>query len=123
MLAYAGIAEREHRLAREVGRKFDVRHACSQLGLLLCGENNQSAVDAMLADLARQQGSFLAGLVERHSAEVLPGPATELRRDIAARLRGVRLGPQLVIAAVIENTCGGQEAARYAVALAVGDAK
>jgi hypothetical protein len=123
MLAYTGIAGREQRLAREGGREFDLRGACSQLGLLLCGENNQPAVDAMLADLGRQQGSFLAGLVERHSGEVVPGMPAELRRDIAARLRGVRLGPQLVIGAVIENTYGGPEAARYAVAVAVGDAE
>jgi hypothetical protein len=77
----------------------------------------------MLSDLTHLQGAYLAGLVERHAAEVLPGAAYEFRRDLAARLRGIRLGPQLVIASVIENTHGGAEAARYAIALATGDAE
>jgi hypothetical protein len=76
----------------------------------------------MLVDLARAQGAFLAGLVERHAAEVLPGAPFELRRDVIVRLRGIGFGPQLVIASVIENIHGGAEAARYAVALATGDA-
>ena len=77
----------------------------------------------MLADLGRLQGAFLAGLVERHGAAVLPGAPLDLRHDIIARLRRVRMGPQLVIAWVIENTYGGREAARYAVALAAGEAE
>ena len=123
MLAYANIAAHERSAAGQAGKDFDVRSACSQLGLLLCGEENRPAVETMLADLARLQGAFLAGLVERHSQAVLPGAPTDLRHDIIARLRRVPMGPQLVIASVIENTCGGREAARYAVALATGDAE
>ena len=123
MLAYSGIAGREQAIAQESGRAFDVGNACTQLGMLLCGEDKTRAVDAMLMDLTKAQGAFLAGLVERHAAEVLPGAPFELRRDVTSRLRGVRLGPQLVIASVIENTYGGTEAARYAIALATGDAE
>ena len=122
MLAYSGIAGREHAIARDSGRAFDLGTACTQLGLLLCGEDNTRAVDAMLMDLTSAQGAFLAGLVERHAAEVLPGAPVEFRRDVITSLRGIRLGPQLVIASVIENTHGGAEAARYAVALVTGDA-
>jgi len=122
MLAYSGIAGREHANARDSGRAFDLGAACTQLGLLLCGEDRKSVVDAMLMDLTRVQGAFLAGLVERHAVEVLPGAPFEFRRDVISRLRGIRLGPQLVIASVIENTHGGAEAARYAVALVTGDA-
>ena len=123
MLAYSGIAGREHAIARESGRAFDFGNACTQLALLLCGEDKKSAVDAMLVDLTRAQGAFLAGLVEQHAAEVLPGAPFEFRRDVIVRLRGVRFGPQLVIASVIENIHGGAEAARYAVALVTGDAE
>jgi hypothetical protein len=123
MLAYAGIAAREHAIARQAARDFDRRAACTQLGLLLCGDDNRAAVNAMISDLAHLQGAFLAGLVERHAMEVLPGAPFELRRDLSARLRGVRFGPQLMIAAVVENIYGGPEAARYAVALATGDAR
>jgi hypothetical protein len=122
MLAYSGIAGREHAIARQAAREFDLGKACAELGLLLCGEDKMAAVDAMLTDLINEQGAFLAGLVERHAAEVLPGASLELRCDVIARLRGVRLGPQLVIASVIENTYGGAEAARYALALVAGDA-
>jgi hypothetical protein len=122
MLAYSGIAGLEAAAAREAGRDFDVHGACSTLGLLLCGEDNRAAVENMLSELARQRGSFLAGLVERHAGEVLRGAPIELRHDVVARLRGVTLGPHLVIASVIENTYGELEAARYAVAVATGDA-
>lgn len=122
MLAYSGIAGREHAIARQSAREFDLGNACTQLGLLLCGDDKRAAVEGILRDLSNQQGAFLVGLVERHVAEVLPGAPLELRRDVTARLRGVRLGPQLVIASVIENTYGGAEAARYAVALVTGDA-
>lgn len=121
MLAYSGIVGRERAFAREAGRPLDVRRTCSALGLLLCGEEKRAAVEAMLADLDRYEGAFLAGLVERHAAEVLPGASAELRRDVSARLRAMRFGPELVIASVIENIHGGAEAARYAVAVAAGD--
>lgn len=122
MLAYSGMAGREHAIARQSAREFDLHNACTQLGLLLCGDDNRAAVETLLRDLITSQGAFLVGLVERHAAEVLPGAALELCRDVTARLRGVHLGPQLVIASVIETTYGGAEAARYAVALVTGDA-
>jgi hypothetical protein len=121
MLAYSGIVGREQAFAGQAGRPFDVRSSCSALGLLLCGEEKRAAVEAMLAELDRYEGAFLAGLVERHAAEVLPGASAELRRDVASRLRAIRFGPELVIASVIENIHGGAEAARYAVAVAAGD--
>jgi hypothetical protein len=122
MLAYSGISGREHAIARQSARAFDLDDACTQLGLVLCGDNNRAAVEVILRELTNRQGAFLAGLVERHAREVLPGAPFELRRDVTARLRSVRFGPQLVIAAVIENVYGGAEAARYAVALVTGDA-
>jgi hypothetical protein len=121
MLAYSNIVRREVALSRHSGRPFDVRVTCSALGLLLCGEEKVTAVDAMLKELDRYEGAFLAGLVERYGAEVLPGASAELRRDVIARLRAVRFGPELVIASVIENIHGGPEAARYAIAVAAGD--
>ena len=122
MFAYADIAERERAGARRDGREFDARRACAELGLLLCGDDKPAVVDAMLAELGRYEGAFLAGLVERHAGEALQGAPFELRRDVLARLRSMRFGPELVIAFVIENVYGGAEAARYAVALATGSA-
>lgn len=122
MLAYSGIVERERVLARQSGGRFDPASAHAQLGLLLCGEENRAAIDTMLTDLTRTKGIYLASLVERYGGEVVPGMPFELRRDLIANLRNVPLGPQVVIAAVIENIYGGREAARYAVAVATGDA-
>jgi hypothetical protein len=123
MLAYEGIAGSERAAARHAGRQFDLGLVCTELGLLLCGEDNRAVVDAMVSDLAVKQGTFLSGLVERHLTEVLPGAPFELRRDLTASLRALPFGPQLLIAFVIENTYGGAEAARYAVALVSGDAE
>jgi hypothetical protein len=123
MLAYEGIAERERAAARQAGRQFELGVVCTELGLLLCGEGNRAVVDAILSDLAARQGTFLAGLVERHMTDVLPRAPFELRRDLTASLRALPFGPQLLIAFVIENTYGGAEAARYAVALVSGDAE
>jgi hypothetical protein len=123
MLAYSGILGREQAVAREAGRPLDVRRTCSALGMLLCGEEKRIAVEAMLSELDRYEGAFLAGLVERHAAEVLPGASAELRREVTSSLRSMRFGPELVIASVIENIHGGAEAARYAVAVAAGDTR
>ena len=122
MLAYAGITARERAIADASDRPFDPGRACAQLGVLLCGDDRRAVVEAILEELMREQGAFLAGLFERHAAQVLPGAPYELRRDLTARLRAMRFGPQLVIAWVIENVYGGPEAARYAVAIASGDA-
>lgn len=123
MFAYSGVAGHEHALARQAGTDFDIRRACSRLGLRLCGNDERSAVDAMLSKLTSEQGAFLASLVERHAEEVLSGLSLELRTDIMARLRGIRFGPQLVIASVIERKYGGVEASRYAIALVTGKAE
>ena len=103
MLAYAQIAERQQAVAGESGREPDATRACVELGLLLCGEDRTAVVDAMLAELRRYEGAYLVGLFERHAAQVLPGATVDLRHDSAARLRAMRLWPELVIASVIEN--------------------
>ena len=121
MLAYTGIAGREAAAARQAGRSFDPRRACTELGLLLCGDDKRETVETMLRELVQYEGVFLAGLVELHVAEALPGFPFETRRDAIATLRSRRLGPELVIASVIENIYGGPEAARYAIALAAGE--
>ncbi len=41
---------------------------------------------------------------------------------IADKIRGLEFGPQLVIGNIVENTFGGEEAARYVIALVTGKA-
>lgn len=122
MLAFRTIADRHRSRAAVEGRPFDMGAACGDLALLLCGEHNRAAAVAMTADLVTHQGSYLAGVFERHWRDVLPSASVATREDVVQRLRGRRLGPELVIAAAIENTYGARETARYAMALAAGDA-
>jgi hypothetical protein len=122
MLAYNAIAARLRATSGAQGGEPDPRVVCAELGLLLCGEHRKPVVDRMVSDLMRSEGAFLAGLVERHAAEVLPGATFEFRREMAAGLRSIPFGPHLVIASVIENIYGGPEAARYAIAVATGEA-
>jgi len=121
MLAYAGIVGRGVEHAQGHGESFEIADACTALGLLLCGDDNRPVVESMVADLMRAQGGYLAGLVERHGREALPGAPFEFHRELLVRLRQMPLGPELVIAMVVENIYGGVEATRYAVALATGE--
>lgn len=121
MLAYSGIAENEDAIARQAGQDLDIHRACSRLLLQLYGNDQAPAVDALLSELTSEQGAFLADLVERHAEEVLSGSSLEVRADLMARVRGVRFGPQLVIASAIEARYGGVEASRYAIALVKGE--
>lgn len=123
MLAYASIVAGQRVAGKEEGTRPDTYLACRYLGLLLCGDDKPAVVDAMLTDLVRLQGGFLVGLIERHGAPALHAFPPGLRHDVMVHLRERPFGPALVIAAVIENVYGGPEAARYAVALATGEAR
>lgn len=122
MLAYARIAGLQQALAQAQGTPFDARAACRELGILLCGPDKSVAVDVMVESLAEEQGAYLADLFERHCSTVVPTLPQSDRSRVADHLRGVTLGPQLVIANVLENTHGHLEATKYAVALFNGDA-
>ena len=122
MLAYARISGLQQAGAQAQGTPFDVRTACRELGLLLCGPDKSAAVDVMVESLAEEQGAYLADLFERHCSTAVPTLPPSERSKLADRLRGVTLGPQLVVANVLENTHGPLEATKYAVALLNGDA-
>jgi hypothetical protein len=117
MLLYAAIAAKETVDAERGNRKFDRIRACRELGLVLTGKGREENVEAMISALQREQGSYLAALFERHAREVLPKADVEQVSSFSDVLRRVELGPQLVIANVVENTYGSLEAARYSLAL------
>jgi hypothetical protein len=122
MLAYARIAGLQQARAQAQGRAFDLHAACTELGVLLCGPEKGAAIDAMIESLAAEQGTYLAGLFDRHVSTVAATLQPSERSEMIDRLRGVTLGPQLVVAHVLENTHGPIEATRYALALLNGEA-
>jgi hypothetical protein len=73
----------------------------------------------MIFALQREQGSYLAALFEKHARELLPKADVEQVSNFSNVLRRVELGPQLIVANVVENTYGSLEAARHALALLI----
>ncbi len=117
MQLYASIAGKETFNAKRANREFSYVQACRELGLGLTGKGREGNVEAMILALQREQGSYLASLFEKHAPELLPKADVEQVSKFSNVLRRVELGPQLVVANVVENTYGSLEAARYALAL------
>jgi hypothetical protein len=122
MRYYARVAGVEAAQAEAEGREFDPKRACLLLGLVLCGEDKRLNVNAMVEALEEERGDYLAGLILAHGRGVWPGADDQKLARLADALRSTQLGPQLIIANVVENTFGATEAVRYVVALARGDA-
>ncbi len=117
MLAYASVAGQEMVRAQREGRPFSRVNACRELGFLVAGRDCATNVEAMVLALEQEQGHYLANLLETHSEEVLPNASATQVSELADHLRRLELGPVLVVANIVENTFGGLEAARYAVAV------
>jgi hypothetical protein len=123
MLLYAQISGLEARRAERENRASDKIAVCRTLALtMILGGWRDASVEAMITSLVSEQGDYLADILRQFGATVAPrldGHTISLR---AERLRSIEFGPQLVIGNVVENTFGGEEAARYALALATGKA-
>jgi hypothetical protein len=117
MQLYAPIAAKETINAKRANREFNHVQACRELGLALTGKGREVNVEAMISALQREQGSYLASLFERHARELLPNADDQQVSNFSDVLYRLELGPQLVVANVVENTYGGLEGARYALAL------
>jgi hypothetical protein len=117
MQLYAPISAKEMFNAKRANREFNHAQACRELGLTLTGKGREANVDAMISALQQEQGGYLAFLFEGHARELLPKADVEQVSNFSGVLRRVELGPQLVVANVVENTFGSLEAARYALAL------
>jgi hypothetical protein len=116
MLVYADIARSEDLKARRENRTYNRIDAWTALGVAIAGrQSSKQGIDAMIHFLDTERGAYFARLVERHGAE--PIPDDDARVWLAEWARNVEFGPQLVIGHVVENTFGGAEAARYALAL------
>jgi hypothetical protein len=121
MLAYAKLAGREYDTARREGREFDVRVPCHGLAEQLFGSGQTAEVGALLGDGRKRYYRdlvdaypqiFLKGIGEDRRDAVLDG----VRRDIDSS----ELGPDILIAKLIERKHNRLEAAIYLRALLLG---
>lgn len=118
MLLYASLAGLEAGRAREEGRDLDRESICRTFALKMCGPGKEAEVDAMIAALREERGSYLVSLFreQRRQLTLSSDQDAELERRLDS-LAEIELGPKLVICNVIENAYGSPEAARYVLAL------
>ncbi len=117
MLLYAECVGKEAGRARIEGRTFNLMNVCRDMALLMCGIEKELFVRAMIEELVKEKGDYFAQLVESYRAMVLPKAMDEQISNIVETVRKIDFCPQLVIGNIIENTYGGEEAARYVVAV------
>jgi len=117
MWLYQSIAAEETVNAKRSNREFSHAQACRELGFVLTGSGRETNVEAMVSALQHEQGSYLAALFVEHAQELLPKANPEQIEEFSDVLCAFKLGPQLVVANIVENTYGRLEAARYALAL------
>ena len=127
MKIYASLAGREYDLAKKENREFDVTVPCRGLAKKLFGQ--QKAIgfvaEELLEDTRRKtyflelakshQQIFLENVKPKKHAAVLDG----IHQDLEAS----ELGPDIVIAKAVEMSYGQKEAARYLLALLLGQVK
>jgi hypothetical protein len=83
----------------------------------MVGHGREANADAMIQELVKECGDYFAELLEKYAGRVAPELDLETVRMIADKIRQLDFGPQLVIGNIVENTFGGEEAARYVIAL------
>ena len=115
MLLYAGIAGREVATAKVEQRDSIIKESCRSLGIAMCGAGSDIFVNAMVDELSNEEGEYCARLLKEHHNKVLPN--VQQISEILRIAKQIRFGPQLVICNIIENTYGGEEAAKYILAL------
>ena len=117
MLLYAECAGKEIGQSGIEGRTFNLINACRDMALLMCGNEKELFVRAMIEELVKEKGDYFAQLMESYHTMVLPKATAEQVSNIIETVRKIDFCPQLVIGNIIENTYGSEEAARYAVAV------
>jgi hypothetical protein len=121
MLLYASIAGAEAGTAQRDGREFDRVHACSLLAQVLLSERPLASNELVLR--LNNPGEHLASIFEAHGREIVPNADAALVSKCVEYLRDLQLGPQLIVANLVDDRFGAQEAARYGLALLQGVAR
>lgn len=126
MRVFAYLAGQEMGRSDRQGTQYDLNGVCHRLAVVLCGAegrpDRQLSVEAMMDALSLEEGEYLAKLVSQQASKLLPTLTAQQIETLVKPLRAMELCPQLVIANVIENTFGEEEAARYALAILQGSA-
>jgi hypothetical protein len=122
MLAYARCAGEESAEAQQQGRQFNRANSCRNLGIAISGWDRAANVEAMVLALEQEKGDYLARLIETNAEKLLPQLSPTELSEITNQLRRFELGPELVVANIVENTFGSMEAACYALALLTREA-
>lgn len=121
MISYARLAGQEYDAAKEGGREFDIKAPCRALAAEQLSGTGTEEIEALLGDGRKAYYKevvdaypevFLSGIREDRHAAALQG----VRRDIEAS----ELGPDVVIAKLIERKHDRREAANYLRALLMG---
>ena len=122
MLMYATVAANQSVKAKQEGKKFSKFTAGLVLAQQMVGPERKANADAMTIELMLEGGKYFERIVTVYGKRADPLMDIEKINHIATRVREMEFGPQLVIANIIENTFGGEEAARYVFALVDGKA-
>lgn len=122
MLLYSQISGIEAGQANLEGREFSKVNACRHLALQMCGQDKELFVDAMIEQLLEEEGEYFASLLYINGSKILPSADERIIENFAETISKLDFCPQLVIANIIENTYGEEEATKYALALISGKA-
>lgn len=123
MLTYSELSGAEMAYAQNEGREFSRLKACTALAHRLTGPGREANVAAMMDALAKERNEYFSKLLSRFGSEAEPRLDRQTLLTLADQMPPLEISPLHVIANVVENTFGGQEAAKYVIALATGKAK
>ncbi len=121
MIAFGDLAEAEYEAAKRENREYDIHIPCNGLARQLFGDGSDVA-SALLLDGKRK--TYYKELVKAFPEVFLSGVA-EARRDtvlggIDQDIEASKLGPDILIAKMIEQKHSRAEAANYLHALMLG---
>jgi hypothetical protein len=115
MLLYASIAGAESGKAEREGREFNRVTACRELARVLSAGHPLATNQIVLRVDA--PGKHFAELFEEHAREILRDIDDARLSKLSEYLRDLQLGPQLIVANIVEDRFGELEAARYGLAI------
>ena len=117
MLLYSFAAGKETNLAKIENRSFNILNPIKEMALIMCGKSKEDNVSAMIDELREEQGRYYVSLFIANANTVFPKMNETTITNIVQILEEMKFSPQSVICNIVENTHGGEEAAKYILAL------
>lgn len=119
MASFGRLAANEYEAARREGRDYDIRNPCRSLARELFGDDGGELLD----DAGRK--AYYRGLATEFAPLFVEGVADDRRNQVAAGIasdiEASRLGPDVLVARMIETRHSRREAANYLRALMAGE--